>query len=83
MKAVLTYKGVAMDNKSKKADLVELLTREMNGRYSSLVDAVASDSAAAGPSVVSEPTAADFVDSSDGESVSGSSEWAYSQADDD
>ena len=83
LKAVLTYKGVPIDNKSKKADLIELLAREMDGRYGSLVDAVVRDSAAAGPSVVSEPTAADFVDSSDGESDSGSSEWAYSQADDD
>ena len=84
LKAVLTYnKGVTIDTKSKKADLVELLASEMNGRYGSPVVGNSLAASAAGPSVAPEPTAADFVDSSDGESDSGSSEWAYSQADDD
>ena len=72
LKAVLTFKGVALDNKLKKADLLALLTREIDGNYAS--------SFVASTSVEPEPTAADFIDSDDGSS-SDSSEWAFSQAD--
>ena len=82
LKAVLTYKGVAIDpKKSLKADLIELLTREMRGSFGSHVSPVD----VAGTSEEVEPTAADFVDSSDdAASVCGSesSEWPHSEADD-
>ena len=77
LKAVLTYKGVPIDNKMKKADLLALLMREMDGNYASPAD----DSLVAGTSVEPEPTAADFIDSEDGGNESESSEWAHSQAD--
>ena len=79
---MLTYKGVAIDpKKSLKADLIELLTREMRGSFGSHVSPVD----AAGTSEEVEPTAADFIDPSD-ESASDcdseSSEWPHSQEDD-
>ena len=73
LKAVLTFKGVALDNKLKKADLLALLTREIDGNYAS--------SFVASTSVEPEPTAADFIDSDDDGNASDSSEWAFSQAD--
>ena len=77
LKAVLTYQGVAIDPKLKKADLAALLTRELRGSNSA--------SFVAGPSAEVEPTAADFVDSSDDAASacgSESSEWPHSEADD-
>ena len=62
---------------AKKADLIELLARDMRGSFCSHVDA--------GSSAEVEPTAADFVDSSDdaaSECGSHSSEWPHSEADD-
>ena len=70
---MLTFKGVALDNKLKKADLLALLTREIDGNYAS--------SFVASTSVEPEPTAADFIDSDDDGNASDSSEWAFSQAD--
>ena len=81
IKAALVYKGVAMDPKLKKAELAALLARELRGSDCSTYSA----SFVAGPSAEVEPTAADFVDSSDdaaSESGSQSSEWPHSEADD-
>ena len=78
LKAVLTYKGVAIDPKLKKADLTDLLTSEMRGSYVSHVPA----SHLAGTSAEVEPSAADFIDSSESDSGSESSEWPHSEADD-
>ena len=77
LKAVLAYKGVAFEKLAKKADLTALLAREMRGSYSA--------SFVAGTSAEVEPTAADFVDSSDeaaSDCGSESSEWPHSEADD-
>ena len=73
LKAVLIFKGVALDNKLKKADLLALLTREIDGNYAS--------SSFVASNVEPEPTAADFIDSDDDGNASDSSEWAFSQAD--
>ena len=72
---MLIFKGVALDNKLKKADLLALLRREIDGNYASSSFIVASTS------VELEPTAADFIDSDDDGNASDSSEWAFSQAD--
>ena len=61
LKAALVYKGVAVDPKLKKAELTALLARELRGSDCSTYSA----SFVAGPSAEVEPTAADFVDSSD------------------
>ena len=73
LRAVLIFKGVALDNKLKKADLLALLTREIDGNYAS--------SSFVASNVEPEPTAADFIDSDDDGNASDSSEWAFSQAD--
>ena len=78
LKAALVYKGVAVDPKLKKA---ELAARELRGSDCSNYSA----SFVAAPSAEIEPTAADFVYSSDdaaSESGSQSSEWPHSEADD-
>ena len=72
---------MAIDAKHKKADLTALLARELRGSDCSTYSA----SFVAGPSAEVEPTAADFVDSSDdaaSECGSHSSEWPHSEADD-
>ena len=61
LKAALLYTGVAVDSKLKKAELTALLPRELRGSGCSTYSA----SFVAGPSAEVEPTAADFVDSSD------------------
>ena len=82
LKAALIYKGVAIDPKLKKADLTDLLSSEMRGSYVSHVHAspAAGTSAEVEPEV--EPSAADFIDSSESDSGSESSEWPHSEADD-
>ena len=55
------YKGVAVDPKLKKTELTAFLARELRGNCCSTYSA----SFVAGPSAEVEPTAADFVDSSD------------------
>ena len=80
LKAALMYKGVAVDPKLKKTELTALLVHELRGSDCSTYSA----SFVAGPSAEVEPTAADFVDSSDdaaSESGSQSSEWPHSEAD--
>ena len=75
------YKGVAVDPKLKKAELTALLARELYGSGCSNYSA----SFVADPSAEVEPTAADFVDSSDdaaSDCGSVSSEWPHSEADD-
>ena len=81
LKAALVYKGVAVDPKLKKAELAALLARELRGSDCSTYSA----SFVAGPSAEVEPTAADFIDSSDdaaSDCGSHSSEWPHSEADD-
>ena len=81
LKAALVYKGVAVDPKLKKAELSALLARELRGSGCSNYSA----SFVADPSAEVEPTAADFVDSSDdaaSDCGSVSSEWPHSEADD-
>ena len=81
LKAALVYKGVAVDPKLKKAELAALLARELRGSDCSNYSA----SFVAAPSAEVEPTAADFVDSSDeaaSDCGSESSEWPHSEADD-
>jgi hypothetical protein len=81
LKAALWYKGVAVDPKLKKTELTALLAHELRGSDYSTYSA----SFVAGPSAEVEPTAADFVDSSDdaaSECGSQSSEWPHSEADD-
>ena len=70
-----------MDPKLKKIELNALLAHELRGSDCSTYSQSASF--VAGPSAEVEPTAADFVDSSDdAESGSQSSEWPHSEADD-
>ena len=81
LKAALVYKGVAVDPKLKKSELSALLARELRGSGCSNYSA----SFVADPSAEVEPTAADFVDSSDdaaSDCGSVSSEWPHSEADD-
>ena len=61
LKAALMYKGVAVDPKLKKTELTAFLARELRGNCCSTYSA----SFVAGPSAEVEPTAADFVYSSD------------------
>ena len=75
------YKGVAVDPKLKKGELTALLARELRGSDCSNYSA----SFVADPSAEVEPTAADFIDSSDdaaSDCGSHSSEWPHSEADD-
>ena len=80
LKAVLAYKGVVFEKTAKKADLTALLAREMRGSYSA--------SFVAGTSAEVDPSAADFIDSSESDSgpdsgvTPESSEWPHSEADD-
>lgn len=83
LKAALMYKGVPVDPKLKKIELTARLAHEL--RRSDCSTYSQSASFVAGPSAEVEPTAADFVDSSDdaaSESGSQSSEWPHSEADD-
>ena len=85
LKAALMYKGVHVDPKLKlkKIELTARLAHEL--RRSDCSTYSQSASFVAGPSAEVEPTAADFVDSSDdaaSESGSQSSEWPHSEADD-
>jgi len=63
LKAALMYKGVPVDPKLKKIELTALLAHELRGSDCSTYSHSASF--VAGPSAEVEPTAADFVDSSD------------------
>ena len=83
LKAALMYKGVPVDPKLKKIELTARLAHVLRGSDWSTYSQSASF--VAGPSAEVEPTAADFVDSSDdaaSESGSQSSEWPHSEADD-
>jgi len=83
LKAALMYKGVPVDPKLKKIELTARLAHELCRSDCSTYSQSASF--VAGPSAEVEPTAADFVDSSDdaaSESGSQSSEWPHSEADD-
>ena len=83
LKAALMYKGVPVGPKLKKIELTARLAHEL--RRSDCSTYSQSASFVAGPSAEVEPTAADFVDSSDdaaSESGSQSSEWPHSEADD-
>ena len=74
-----------MDRKLKKIELTALLAHELRVSDCSTYSHSASLSSVAGPSAEVEPTATDFVDSSDdaaSESGSQSSEWPHSEADD-
>ena len=83
LKAALMYKGVPVGPKLKKIELTARLAHEL--RRSDCSTYSQSASFVAGPSAEVEPTAADFVDSSDdaaSECGSQSSEWPHSEADD-
>ena len=83
LKAALMYKGVPVGPKLKKIELTARLAHELCRSDCSTYSQSASF--VAGPSAEVEPTAADFVDSSDdaaSESGSQSSEWPHSEADD-
>ena len=88
LKAALMYKGVPVDPKLKKIELTARLAHVLRGSDCSTYSQSASF--VAGPSAEVEPTAADFVYSSDdagtlrlsGECGSQSSEWPHSEADD-
>ena len=90
LKAALmyNYKVLAVDpasNLIKNTELTALLAHELRGSDCSTYSHSDSLSLVAGPSAEVEPTAADFVDSSDdaaSESGSQSSEWPHSEADD-